>query len=198
MKLSHVTAIALAAATGWMAARWSQHMPATDAARRVMFYQSPMHPWVKADKPGQCTVCGMDLVPVHEGGKSFDKEMPEIVMLPQGRPNVIGVKTSEVKKRSLVRTVRVSGMIGEDESRHGVISAPVEGRIDGLSMNHPGQQITRRQPLATIFSRTLLSAANDYKLALPQGGAPMDDQEAPGAIRSGLGANQGDPGSPTG
>jgi Cu(I)/Ag(I) efflux system membrane fusion protein len=176
MKSFHVIAIALATTAGWFAARWSQHGPATDAAtaKHVMFYQSPMHPWVRSDKPGQCTVCGMNLVPIYEGGKSLDKQMPEIVMLPQGSPNVIGVKTSEVKKRPLVRTLRVSGMIGEDESRHGVISAPVEGRIDGLSMNHAGQQVTRRQPLATIFSRTLLSAANDYKLALPQGGAPVD------------------------
>ena len=66
-------------------------------------------------------------------------------------------------------------MIGEDQSRHGVISAPVEGRIDGLAMNHPGQQITRRQPLATFFSRTLLSAAEDYKLALEQGGPAVEE-----------------------
>ena len=134
-----------------------------------MFYQSPMHPWVKSDKPGQCTVCGMDLVPVYEGGAGFDKAAAGIVMLPAGSPNVVGVQTAEVKKQPLVRTLRIAGMIGEDESRHGIISAPVEGRIDGLSMNHEGQQITKRQPLATIFSRTLLNAAGDYKLALAQG-----------------------------
>jgi Cu(I)/Ag(I) efflux system membrane fusion protein len=96
-------------------------------------------------------------------------------MLPQDSPNIIGVTTSAVKRQPLVRTLRLSGMIGEDMSRHGVISAPVEGRIDGLSMNHAGQQVTLRQPLATIFSRTLLAAANDYKLALTQGGAAVDD-----------------------
>lgn len=128
-----------------------------------------MHPWVKSDKPGKCTVCGMDLVPVYEGDAGFDKSSCELVMLPQGSPNVVGVQTSEVKKQPLVRTLRISGMIGEDESRHGVISAPVEGRIDGLAMSHDGQSVTRRQPLATIFSRTLLNVAKDYNSALKQG-----------------------------
>ena len=96
-----------------------------------------------------------------------------IVMLPPGSPNVIGVQVSEVKRQRLARTLRVAGMMGEDESRHAVISAPVEGRIDGLSMNHEGQPVARRQPIATIFSRTLLNAADEYKNALPQGGATL-------------------------
>ena len=176
MKPAHLAIIALAAAGGWYASRlWP---PAPDAAtggkRKILLYQSPMHPWVKSDKPGQCTVCGMDLVPVYEGGANFDKATGDMVMLPPGSPNVVGVGTSEVRKQPLARTLRVAGMIGEDESRHGIISAPVEGRIDGLAMTMDGDKVTRRQPLATIFSRTLLSAANDYKLALPQGGPALD------------------------
>lgn len=132
-----------------------------------------MHPWVKSDKPGQCTVCGMDLVPIYEGSKSMDAPKG-MVMLPEDCPNIVGVRTAAVCKQPLVRTLRVAGMIGEDESRHGVVSAPVEGRIDGLAMTGEGDTITRRQPLATIFSRTLLSAANDYKTALGQTGPALD------------------------
>ncbi len=159
-------AIVFSAITGWFAARLSQKGQAVEKSHKVLYYQSPMHPWVKSPKPGSCTVCGMSLVPIYEGEKNFDSEADDVVMLPEGSASVIGVKTVEVGKRALVRTLRVSGMMGEDESRHGIISAPVEGRIDGLAMNHEGQQITRRQPLATIFSRALLAAANDYRLAL--------------------------------
>lgn len=166
----------LAASVGWIAGVSSHRGDAGSGGEHVLFYQSPMHPWVKSDKPGQCTVCGMGLVPVYEAGKSFaDEKMPAVVMLPPGTPNVIGVRTSEVTKRPLTRTLRVSGTIGEDMSRHSVISAPVEGRIDALLMNHAGQQVTKRQPIANIFSRTLLAAANDYKLALPQGCATLDE-----------------------
>ncbi len=177
MKLWTLIVIVLAAGGGWFASSHFHAKRDTAGTRAVLYYQSPMHPWVKSDKPGQCTVCGMDLVPIYEGGKNFDSAAADIVMLPQGSANVVGVQTVEVKKSPLVRMLRVSGMIGEDESRHGVISAPVEGRIDGLAMNHEGQQVTRRQPLATMFSRTLLAAANDYKLALPQGGDALENAQ---------------------
>ncbi len=177
MKLAPLALAILAGAAGWFGAirfQKTTEVSASTGVRRVLLYQSPMHPWVKSDQPGQCTVCGMDLVPIYAGDRGFDKAASDIVMLPPGSPSVLGVKTVEAKKQALVRTLRVAGMIGEDESRHGVISAPVEGRIDGLAMSCEGDKVTRRQPLATIFSRPLLAAANDYKLALPQGGAELE------------------------
>ncbi len=172
MKPSIIIMIALAAAGGWSIARFTGGSGNVAAgSRKIICYQSPMHPWVKSDHPGQCTVCGMDLVPVYEGENGFDHAVSDVVMLPPGSVRAVGIQVLPTRVRSLVRTLRVAGMIGEDESRHGVISAPVEGRIDGLSMNHEGQQITRRQPLATMFSRTLLSAANDYNVAVSQGDA---------------------------
>ena len=50
----------------------------------------------------------------------------------------------------------------------------MEGRLDGLAMTGEGDRVNRRQPLATMFSRTLLTAANDYKLALDKGGEALD------------------------
>jgi hypothetical protein len=38
--------------------------PAPDA--KAGAYTCPMHPEVKADKPGKCPKCGMDLVPVKD------------------------------------------------------------------------------------------------------------------------------------
>ena len=57
------------AAAAWVAAR---HQPAPAAAasvdatgRKILYYQSPMHPWIKSDKPGKCPICGMNMVPVY-------------------------------------------------------------------------------------------------------------------------------------
>ncbi len=154
----------LAATAGWFAARHAPPGHGTQVVQSDATQQCPMHPWVKSAQPGKCSICGMDLV-----AGSSSAAATSVVMLPPGSVQVLGVQTAEVKQQPLVRTLRVAGMIEEDGSRHGLISAPVEGRIDGLSMNHVGQQVTRRQPLATIFSRTLLKAADEYKLALPQG-----------------------------
>ena len=96
MKFARLAFIAIAAACGWFGATLAHRNTTAPAGRKVLFFQSPMHPWVKSDKPGQCTVCGMDLVPVYEGGASFDHAASDLVMLPQGSPNVVGVQTAEV------------------------------------------------------------------------------------------------------
>ena len=91
MKPAYLVIATIAAACGWFGAtllRHPAHVPATHEGgegRRILLYQSPMHPWVKSDKPGQCTVCGMDLVPIYEGGRNFDHAAGDIVMLPRGK-----------------------------------------------------------------------------------------------------------------
>src|SRR5579864_6043172 len=32
---------------------------------KILYYQDPMHPWYKSDKPGIAPDCGMKLVPVY-------------------------------------------------------------------------------------------------------------------------------------
>jgi membrane fusion protein, copper/silver efflux system len=54
------------------------------AERKVAFYQSSMHPWIKSDRPGTCTICGMKLTPIYEGEKGFVTE-GEIVTLGTNR-----------------------------------------------------------------------------------------------------------------
>ena len=181
---------ALAAAGGWFAARKFPGAHDAEHVQKNTAAQSPMHPWVKSDKAGDCTICGMSLAPAGGGENHADSAANGIVMLPPGSPNILGVEVSEVKRRPLARTLRVAGMIGEDESRHGVISAPVEGRIISLAMNHDGQPITLRQPIATIFSRTLLAAADEYKLAFADGSGPALDQARRKLEQGGLVAEQ--------
>ena len=141
--------------------------PQTDA-------QCPMHPAVHGRPQDRCTICGMNLVSGAMCGVMPVSTTAPVLLSPESI-RVTGVRTTEVKKKPLLRTLRISGMIGEDDSRHGIISAPVDGRVDGLSMNHEGQTVTQRQPLATIFSPTLLAAAQVYKDALTAGGQPLED-----------------------
>ena len=52
--------------------------PAAPAAhgRKILYYQSAMHPWIKSDKPGKCPICGMNLVPIYEGEAGADTNLP--------------------------------------------------------------------------------------------------------------------------
>jgi membrane fusion protein, copper/silver efflux system len=40
------------------------------SGQTVAYYTCPMHPSVKSDKPGACSICGMTLVPVYTNAPS--------------------------------------------------------------------------------------------------------------------------------
>lgn len=166
--LTLLIAIALTAGGWWAGAHRSAPSTSTaSAARRLLYYQSPMHPWVKSDKPGQCTVCGMTLVPVYEGGERPSSS--DLVMLPEGSPNVAAIRMGEVRREKLTRTLRFAGMVDDDDSQHRILSATAGGRIEKLFINFEGAEVVEGQPLALFYSRELLAASREYTLLAKQG-----------------------------
>ncbi|MCF7787719.1 MAG: efflux RND transporter periplasmic adaptor subunit [Prosthecobacter sp.] len=134
------------------------------AERKVLFYQSAMHPWIKSDKPGRCTICGMALTPVYEGEKGLDVSSGgDTVVLTQSQIQVLHVETAEAKVQPLSMTLRVAGSLEEDASRHRILSSYIDGRIDKLYVNFMGAQIKEGQPLVEFYSPTLLQAERDYR-----------------------------------
>jgi membrane fusion protein, copper/silver efflux system len=134
------------------------------AERKILYYQSAMHPWIKSDKPGRCTICGMELTPVYDGDKGFDSTGGDnIVALTQTQVQVLHVQTADVKVQPLVRTLRVAGMITDDITRHRVLSAYIDGRIDKLHVNFMGAEVNEGQPLADFYSPTLLQSEREYR-----------------------------------
>jgi len=79
------------------------------AERKILFYRSPMHPWIKSDKPGKCTICGMDLVPVYEGNDGTNTLFG--LKLNADSVTVLNVQTVPVATRPLVHTLRVAGRV---------------------------------------------------------------------------------------
>src|SRR6185295_9922807 len=114
-----------------------------------------------SDKPGKCTICGMNLVPVYEGDKGFGAASG-MVTLNSNSISVLNVQTDEVKRRPLQRTLRVAGVIEDDDTRHRRLSAYVEGRIDKLGVNYLGAEVLAGQLLATFYSPMLLAAEREY------------------------------------
>lgn len=174
--LTFLTAIALAGGGGWWLGHRSPSVSTTTstAERKVLYYQSPMHPWVKSDQPGKCTVCGMALVPVYEGESAASHQAStDLVLLPEGSPNVTGVRVAEVRREKLARTMQFAGMIDDDDSRHRILSAYAGGRIEKLFVNFEGAEVHAGQPLALFYSRELLTVAREYAFAVKQGQAAL-------------------------
>ncbi len=151
---------------GWYVGRAPQaHTEHAQGGRKVLFYQSPMHPWIKSDKPGNCTICGMKLTPIYEGDKPFAAE-GDVVQIGTNSVTVLNVRTAEIKKQPIKRTIRAAGIIEEDETRRRIISAYVAGRIDELHFNFVGAEVKEGAPLATFFSPDLLAAEREFTTLL--------------------------------
>src|SRR5690349_8288642 len=67
---------------------------AKSSGRKLLYYQSAMHPWIKSDQPGRCTICGMELTPVYEGEAGFDAAGGDVVPLSQSMIQVLNVQTA--------------------------------------------------------------------------------------------------------
>lgn len=134
-----------------------QTASAADADGHV--YQCSMHPWIKSDHPGKCTICGMDLVLVQPSGAVA---VDGTVTLPASSITAIGIETSVVSRQSLTRTVRVNGTIDDDDTRHRLLTAWAEGRVEKLHVNLVGALVQAGEPLYDLYSPELQTAQRDF------------------------------------
>ncbi len=119
MKRKIILFVLLVAVVGagamWMGKSHSS-APATTASagRKILYYQSAMHPWIKSDKPGKCPICGMNLVPIYEGDAVTADS--NIVSLTTANVTAINVQTAIVHRRPVQRTVHVVGRIQKNSA----------------------------------------------------------------------------------
>ncbi|MGA3007752.1 MAG: efflux RND transporter periplasmic adaptor subunit [Opitutaceae bacterium] len=138
----------------------------------VSYYTCAMHPSVHEPKPGNCPICGMTLIPVMkpsaararpEGGeRTAGGERPTEFTIPLDRQQLIGVTYAVVEKKPLRRVLRASGLVASENERHWDIVSRVQGYVEKLIVNSPGDLVDRGQPLLTIYSPDL--AATQHEL----------------------------------
>jgi membrane fusion protein, copper/silver efflux system len=136
-----------------------------EAGRKIRLYQSPMHPWITSDQPGNCTICGMALVPVYEG-ETPTADGEKLITLHNGAQKVLGVATVPVRRLPLFRTLRFSGILEDDKNIHRVIAAFYDGRIETVFVRQVGQHVEKGQPLAAIYSPDLLYVVREFQNAM--------------------------------
>ncbi|HUG12643.1 MAG TPA: efflux RND transporter periplasmic adaptor subunit [Opitutaceae bacterium] len=158
-----IIAVAVLAAAGgyFLAPKGHDHTPA-GAAAGASVYQCPMHPWIKSTNAGdKCTICGMALV-VAAAASNDGPVDPNLVTLMPASAAVTGIKTTDVSLGPLVRTLRVTGVIDDDETRHRFVSAYAAGRIEKLFVNYVGSDVAMGDPLAVLYSPDLLIARQEF------------------------------------
>ena len=135
-----------------------RHEHATEAAQASVWTCS-MHPHIRMDQPGKCPICGMDLIPLVQGGSSSHD--PDAIHLTREAAALANVLTTKVSKQNPVKEIRLYGKVQADERLFQSQVSHVPGRIEKLFVNFTGEQIRSGQKLAEIYSPELVTAQQE-------------------------------------
>lgn len=123
-------------------------------------WRSPMDPTYVRDAPGK-DYMGHDLVPVPGGETGAEGIRIDPVTLQN-----MGVRTEKVGLRRVQRAIRAVGLVVAADDQQFSINAKIEGWVERLHVSRQGQPVRKGQPLLEIYSPELVSAQQEYLLAL--------------------------------
>ena len=129
------------------------------ASEQNTIWTCAMHPQIRLNEPGDCPICGMDLIPLAQSSSmSVD---PAMIHLSKEAAQLANVMTSFVTKESAVKEVRLYGKVQADERLLQSQVAHIPGRIEKLLVNFTGEQVKEGQKLAEIYSPELITAQQE-------------------------------------
>ena len=145
---------------------------ATSAKAAKPQYHCPMHPTYVSDRPGQCPICKMDLVPIDAASASPTAGAAgaavagrAMVALSPERRQLLGVRSEAVTRRHLDRTIRTVGRVAMDERRLHHVHTKYEAYVEKLYVNFVGQMVRKGDHLAALYSPELVATQQEYLLA---------------------------------
>lgn len=127
----------------------------------VDFWTCSMHPQIKLPGPGKCPICSMDLIPVYKDDHSTDDPSKVSLKLSPTAEKLAEVLTTAVMRETVLKEVRMVGMLDYDETRLTHITAWVPGRIDRMFVDYTGIHVNKGDHMVEVYSPELISAQEE-------------------------------------
>lgn len=118
----------------------------------------PMHADILQDHPGECPICGMDLV---ETGAGHDHHSDSL-QVDSALQQRLGVRLAHVEAHLLMRKIHVYGTVAVDENSNHAINPKIEGWLGKLHVSTVGQRVVAGQLLYDIYSPDLVQRQREY------------------------------------
>ena len=129
-------------------------------------YTCPMHPQIDADKPGQCPICGMDLVKKEAGSKKINDLPLEDLLRPSNRFVNTSLPVTTIKKSEETISIEAIGNIQNDTRSVASIAARISGRIEKLYVRYRYQMIMPGDRIMDIYSPEIATAQQNLLFVL--------------------------------
>jgi len=120
-----------------------------------------MHPQIRMDEPGQCPICGMDLIPLTSLTSSESTTSAGEIQMSDDAMKIADIQTMTVQNTQPEKEVYLLGKVKPDERNIAELTARFGGRIDKLYVNFTGQEVRKGEKLATIYSPALITAQKE-------------------------------------
>lgn len=117
-----------------------------------------MHPQIRQNEPGECPICGMDLIPASQvsGNDEVGFQMTDAaIKLANIQTSVIGTSASGGS------SLQLNGKIQANETNSASLVTHIPGRIEKLFVSYTGEQVNQGQKIATIYSPELITAQKE-------------------------------------
>ncbi|MBD0777324.1 efflux RND transporter periplasmic adaptor subunit [Maribacter sp. ANRC-HE7] len=135
-----------------------------EVAETNQMWTCSMHPQIMKSEPGNCPICGMELIPAESGA---DGLLADQFKLTENAMALANVQTSLVGNGKINdNTIKLSGKIVENEESNAVQVSYFSGRIERLNVSFTGEEIRKGQLLATIYSPELYAAQQELITAV--------------------------------
>jgi Cu(I)/Ag(I) efflux system membrane fusion protein len=131
-----------------------------DSLLQEVNYTCPMHPSINSHKEGNCPICGMNLI--------LQKEK-KIMKVDKGynvKTQNFNIKTGKSQFKSIIPKLSTFGTVKYNEDYIFHLHSRYKGWIQTSNSLKVGDYIKKDQLLYTIYSQELLTAQQDFLLAL--------------------------------
>ena len=131
----------------------------------ILFYRNAMNPSVTSPTPKKDSM-GMDYVPVYKEGTRGSNDKAGTVTIDPTVVQNIGVRTALVVEKPLSKIIRAVGRVAFDETRMAHLHPKIEGWVEKIWVDKTGQKVKKGDKLFSVYSPKLVSAQQEYLLAL--------------------------------
>ncbi|MBU3822060.1 efflux RND transporter periplasmic adaptor subunit [Flavobacteriaceae bacterium XHP0103] len=123
-----------------------------------------MHPQIMQPEPGNCPICGMELIPAEVSSEGMSPDQFKLTENAMALANIQTMVVGESAGGS--NNIELSGKIAENEEANLVQVSYVSGRIEQLKVSFTGEEVNKGQLLATIYSPELYAAQQELLTAV--------------------------------
>lgn len=138
----------------------ANRIPVANADKKILYWQDPMTPTQKFDKPGKSPFMDMPLVPVY--ADAVDEG--SVVVSPRIQQN-LGMRTAEVVRGSLGGTLSAVGNVAYNEREMVFVQARNNGYLEKLFVRAPLDTVQKGQALAELYMPEWVAAQEEFLTA---------------------------------